>query len=172
MSAPITIEKYNPKWPELFERERLLLEKTLGVLAVQIEHIGSTAVPGLGAKPIIDIMLGIENFKDADKCIALLSSIGYLYDTKRREDFPERKSLDKIIEGTTIYLYIVEIKTDFWKRHINFRDYLRQHPEIAKEYNKLKLNLAKKYRDDREAYNRGKSKFITKVEEEARLEYG
>ncbi len=171
MNAPIIIEKYNPKWPKFFEKERVVIEEALSDLVISIEHIGSTAVPGMGAKPIIDIMIGVESFDEIKKCIPLLVSIGYTFDTNRVEDFPERKSLDKQFDGIKIHLYIIDINSDYWGRHILFRDFLRSYPDAAKEYNDLKQGLAQLFRNDRKAYTNGKSKFIKKIEKKARKEY-
>lgn len=170
MSEPIILEKYNPEWPDYFLEERAKIEKTLGHLIVKIEHIGSTAIPGMGGKPIIDILIGVEEKEDAEKCIPLLASIGYAFDPDRPEDLPERKSLDKRDKGIKIHLYIVDINSDYWICHILFRDHLRANPEVAREYNKLKIELVKKYRYDREAYSKGKAKFIKKVEDKAKKE--
>jgi len=170
MSSPILLEKYNPEWPDFFIEERAKIEKVLGHLIVKIEHIGSTAIPGMGGNPIIDILIGVQEKEDAEKCIPLLTSIGYVFDPDRHEDFPERKSLDKPAIGAKIHLYIVDINSEYWVRHILFRDHLRENLDVAKEYNKLKQDLAKKYRYDREAYNKGKARFIKKVEDKAKKE--
>ncbi|MCK5185118.1 MAG: GrpB family protein [Candidatus Heimdallarchaeota archaeon] len=168
MSSPIILEKYNPEWPDFFLEERAKIEKALGHLIVKIEHIGSTAIPGMGGKPVIDIMIGVQEKDDAEKCIPLLASIGYVSDPDRHEDFPERKTLDKYAIGAKIHLYIIDINSEEWVRHILFRDHLRANPDVARDYNKLKVELVKKYRYDREAYTKGKAKFIKKVEDKAK----
>lgn len=170
MSAPVIIVKYNPEWPELFIEERERILEKISKLGIHVEHIGSTAVPGLGAKPIIDIMVGIERLSDVDKCITLLKKIGYFFDPKKVDDSSERKALDKSINGTKIHLFIVEMNTNCWERNIRFREYLRSHPEVAEEYNKLKVELAKKYKNNQIAYTEGKAKFIEKVESKASKE--
>jgi len=170
MSAPIIIEKYNPEWPEFFINEKETIEKALGNLIVKIEHIGSTSIPGMGGIPIIDIMIGVIEEADAVECIPLLEKIGYSYDPESDETYPDRKSLDKRSMGIRIHLYIVDINSDYWIRHILFREYLRANPDTAREYNLLKLELIKKYRYDREAYSKGKAKFIKKVEDKAKKE--
>ena len=171
MSDPIIIEKYNPKWSEFFEDERIVIEKALSNLVISIEHIGSTAVPGMDAKPIIDIIIGVETFDDIEKCIPILESIGYIFDPNRVEDFPKRKSLDKQFNGIKIHLYIVDINSHYWEQHLLFRDYLRKHPDVAKEYNNLKQGLVQLFKNDRKAYTNGKSKFIKRIEKKARKEY-
>ncbi len=170
MSTPIIIEKYNPEWPEFFIKEKEKIEDLLGKLVVKIEHIGSTSIPGMGGIPIIDIMLGVLEQADAADCVLLLKKIGYSQDPKSDIDFPERKTLNKDIKGIKIHLYIVDINSDYWVRHILFREFLRANPDAAREYNLLKLELIKKYRYDREAYSQGKAKFIKKVEDKAKKE--
>ncbi len=170
MSEPIILEKYNPEWPDFFIEERVKIEKVLGHLIVKIEHIGSTAIPGMGGNPTIDILIGVQEKEDAEKCVPLLASIGYVFDPDRHEDYPERKSLDKQAIGSKIHLYIVDINSEYWVRHILFRDHLRENPDVAREYNKLKVDLVKKYRYDREAYAKGKAKFIKKIEDKAKKE--
>ena len=170
MSTPIILEKYNPEWPDFFIEERAKIEKALGHLIVKIEHIGSTAIPGMGGNPVIDIMIGVKEKEDVEKCIPLLASIGYVLDPNRHEGVPERKSLDKYAIGAKIHLYIIDINSEEWVRHILFRDHLRKNPDVARNYNKLKVELVKKYRNDREAYTKGKAKFIKKVEDTAKKE--
>lgn len=170
MSTPIILEKYNPKWPDFFLEERAKIEKALSHLIVKIEHIGSTAIPGMGGNPVIDIMIGVQEKVDVEKCIPLLASIGYVLDPDRHEGFPERKSLDKYAIGAKIHLYIIDINSEEWVRHILFRDHLRKNPDVARDYNKLKVELVKKYRYDREAYAKGKAKFIKKIEDKAKKE--
>ncbi len=90
--------------------------------------------------------------------------------TKSIEGISERKALDKSINGIKIHLYLVEVNTENWEKNILFREYLRTHPETAKEYNNLKMGLAKKYKNDRIAYTEGKAKFIKKVQSKASKE--
>ena len=170
MNTPVIIVKYNPEWPELFREERKRILAKVGELGIQVEHIGGTAVPGLGAKPIIDIMIGIDDVIDVNKCIALLEEIDYTIMIKSIEGLSERKVLDKSINGMKIHLYLVEVNTENWKKNILFREYLRTHPETAQEYNNLKMELAKKYKNDQIAYTEGKAKFIKKVQSKASKE--
>jgi GrpB-like predicted nucleotidyltransferase (UPF0157 family) len=126
MKSPVEIVDYSPEWPILFENEKRLILNAIGHLIVRIEHVGSTAVVGLGAKPIIDITVAIKNLKDANKCIGPLESIGYEYVPEYEESIPERRYFHKgkpTIEQH-YHLHMVELQSDFWKRHLLFRDYL------------------------------------------------
>ena len=135
---------------------------------MQIEHIGSTAIPGLAAKPTIDILIGIRNLEGAGRIIPLLQSAGYVYVPEFELDMPERRYFYK---GRKVeddfHLHMVEAGSPFWKRHLAFRDHLRAHPDEVKAYEELKLALAKKFRDDRDGYTEAKTEFITRIEKAA-----
>lgn len=167
MQSPVVIVSYDPRWPGLFEDEEALISNLIGVRA-NIEHIGSTAVPGLGAKPIIDIMIGVDGLPLADNCIEPLENIGYRYVPEFEESIPERRFLWK---GTpakrTHHVHMVEKKSDFWKRHLLFRDFLRTHPAEVKYYCTLKTELAETYGIDRDGYNDAKSSFIESIVKKA-----
>ncbi len=135
----------------------------IGNKVVAIEHIGSTAVPGLGAKPIIDIMVGLRQLSDAEDCIEPLRRIGYEYVPELEAEIPERRYFHKgpsNVPEKHYHLHMVEIRGEFWNVQILFRDYLRTHSDSAREYFKLKKELAAKYRLNREAYTEAKSSFI------------
>jgi|Deesub1362A_J573_1020465.scaffolds.fasta_scaffold00079_108 GrpB-like predicted nucleotidyltransferase (UPF0157 family) len=172
MKGPIIIVDYNPQWPILYEEEKIMILSVIGDKVVAIEHIGSTAVPGLGAKPIIDIMVAVRHLSDADECIEPLQSIGYEYVPEYEVSIPERrffrKNPVKVPPKAHIHLHIVERTSDFWERHILFRDFLRTHPEIAQQYCQLKKELAAKFGSDRDAYTAAKTSFIESVVEMAR----
>ena len=164
----IIIEKYNPKWKEKFETEKQLLIKNLKFLDIEIEHIGSTSVKGLGAKPIIDIMIGLKDFNLADQQIEKLEKTGYQYISKYNEIMPERRFFIKEIHGIrTHHLHMVERGKDFWIRHLKFREHLRQNKIYRKEYNRLKKELSKKDWTDGDEYANAKSEFIKKIENKA-----
>ena len=155
----VRIVDYDPQWAMFYEKERDQILGVIGHLVIAIEHIGSTAVCGLGGKPIIDIMVGVYQLTDADNCIEPLRSIGYEYVPKFETEFPERRYLHK--EG--YHLHIVEKRSYFWKRHLLFRDYLRSHPEVAQQYYQLKKELASKHGSNREAYTKAKTSFIESI---------
>lgn len=169
----ITILPYEARWPEQFEVERQALCRLLAPLDVRIEHIGSTAVTGLSAKPIIDVMLGCAHMEEFTTCIPILERHAWEYVPEHEEEFPDRRFLAKPrSEPRQFHLHAVEMGTAFWQRHLSFRDYLRSHPDVASSYEQLKLALAARFGDDREAYTEAKTPFIVDVlrraEEDAR----
>lgn len=172
MTRPVVIVNYDPKWPKLFEKEKKLILGTIGHITVRIEHIGSTSVPGLGAKSIIDILVAINHLCDAKKCIQPLQMIGYEYQPRHEAHIPERRYFRKgePPREQHYHLHMVELKSGFWKRHLLFRDYLRAHPEVAQEYQDLKKQLAMEYVLDREGYTEAKTPFIESVVVKARAE--
>jgi GrpB-like predicted nucleotidyltransferase (UPF0157 family) len=161
---PIIIEPYSPEWPRTFEIEKSRILKAIPTYMTQIEHVGSTAVPGLPAKPVIDILIGVRSLDDDAKFIPPLEKLGYIYIAELEKEIPERRYLQKVTATAhTHHLHITEADTQFFIDHIRFRDLLRLHLELVTEYAKLKYDLAKKYRTDREAYTDAKSDFIERV---------
>ncbi len=162
MTGAIVIEEYNPDWPGRFALERLLLADVLRPwLAGPIEHVGSTAVPGLAAKPVIDIMVGIECLEAARPALEPLAAIGYLYAPYRADAM--HWLCKPSPEVRTHHLHLVPFRSRLWHDRIAFRDRLRANRELAEEYEQLKRHLADKYPDDREAYTEAKASFIEKV---------
>src|SRR5438067_12601201 len=125
----IIIENYNLQWPALYEQERTNILSAIEDLLAEIEHVGSTSVPGLGAKPIVDIMVGLREADYLDKCIAPLQSIGYEYLPKYEDMMPFRRLFAKKppVHPQAYNLHVVYLGHDFWARHLLFRDYLRAH---------------------------------------------
>ena len=155
----VEIAEYDPAWPAAYERERALIADALADLVLAIEHVGSTAVPGLGAKPVIDITVGVRTLVDGEKCIGPVEELGYEY--RGDGEIPGRHYFRKFTRGErTHHLNIVEHKGDFWERHILFRDYLREHPQEAQDYYELKVRLAERFGTDRLGYNEAKTAFI------------
>ncbi len=162
---PVIIEPYDPAWENAFVQEDKLLRKTIGVHLAALEHIGSTSVPGLAAKPIIDILAGLNRLEDSSACIPLLVEIGYRYIPEYEDSLPERRYFERMKPDQIGYhLHMVEVTSPFYKRHIAFRDYLRAHPETAAEYADLKIKLAAQFGPDREGYTDAKTAFIQGVE--------
>ena len=161
----VEIVNYDLQWPTLYEKEKALIQKAIGNITVRIEHIGSTAVPGLGSKPIIDIMAAVNTLSDAEQCIEPLQSIGYEYVPEYEASIPERRYFHKghPPKEQHYHLHMVELTSDFWKKHLLFRDYLRTHPKIAQKYHQLKKRLALKYGSNREGYTEAKTSFIKSI---------
>jgi len=163
--ALIKVVPYDPLWPERFQEEKAQIYQLIGAYLSHIEHIGSTAVLGLAAKPTIDLMVGIRQMTQAQSCITPLNGLGYIYVPEFEQDLPERRYLYKVNPNGdhTHHIHMVEEGTDFWRRHLLFRDALRSHPDMAQAYAQLKIELAQRYAQDREAYTRGKNDFIEGV---------
>lgn len=163
-SIPVVVVPYDPAWPLLFEEEKANLLADIGQYVISLEHMGSTAVPGLAAKPVIDILIGVRSLEDAPLFIPPLVYRGYEYIPQYETTFPERRYLHRIVEGQhTHHLHIVEPTSEFYRTQLSFRDYLRAHPNVCKEYATLKFRLAKKFHNDREAYTDAKADFIQGV---------
>ncbi len=160
MADPVIIVDYDPAWPRRFEVLRERVAAALGVLAVRIEHIGSTAVPGLPAKPIIDLDVVVRPC-DLAEAVDRLAAIGYA----RQGDLgvPGREAFDPPPGGPAHHLYLCLQGSAELRRHILFRDYVRSHPEAARDYAALKRSLAERYRDDRLAYTEGKGAFVEEI---------
>ena len=169
MSTSVVIVAYDPRWPSKYEEEKDRILGAIGDVAVAIEHIGSTAVPGLGAKPIIDIMVAVSRLADAERCIEPLQEIGYEYVPEYNDVIPERRYFHKGPPGAATYhLHMVELTSGFWKGHLLFRDFLRTHPEQARQYYQLKKELAAKFGADRDGYTEAKTSYIESVIAKAR----
>jgi GrpB-like predicted nucleotidyltransferase (UPF0157 family) len=159
----VKIVPYNSSWPKEFEKEKQLLLKTFGNRIIAIEHIGSTAIPGTPSKPIIDINVAIQSLGLAKDFIKPLQKLGYQYIPERW--FEDRYFFPKGSEDyRTHYLNLVEITSDnAWKNMLLFRDYLITHSDIRDAYAKIKIELAARNANNREAYTEAKSKFVRNV---------
>ena len=167
MGDEVEIAEYDSAWPGAYERERTAILGALGELVFAIEHVGSTSVPGLGAKPIIDIMIGLRELTDHARCVAPLQSLGYEH--KGEVGIPDRHYFRKPVLGPrTHQIHMVEHGSDFWVRHLLFRDYLRANPDKAAAYDRLKRELAERFGTDREGYTEAKTEFIRSAEAKAR----
>lgn len=131
---PVVLVPYEEAWPSLFEEDRTRIEGAVGPWVEEIEHIGSTVVPGLAAKPVIDIMVGVRSLEDTPVLVARLETIGYEYVPELEWQMPFRRYFRKLAGGRrTHQIHLVErADSAFWDRHILFRIYLRTHPEVGK----------------------------------------
>lgn len=159
----ITISEYDPAWPELFARLQTLLADTLGDLALRIEHVGSTAVVGLAAKPILDIIVVIESRQELPQVIDSLATLGYIHQGDRgvsgREAF-RAGPRETDPSWPQHHLYVCDQANDELQRHVAFRDYLRQHPTAVQTYAERKRELAEAHPHDIDAYVQGKAFFV------------
>ena len=173
----VAIAPYDPRWPELFERERRHLLACLPEgLVTRIEHFGSTAVPGLVAKPIVDILVEVASLDQTRQQIApILEAQGYDYFWRPSwgDDTPPFYAwfIKRDKSGVrSHHIHMVETHFEHWDRLL-FRDYLIGHPDIAREYGDLKMNLSLAHRNDREAYTQAKGDFIRRVTDIAKQHY-
>ncbi len=161
-NAPIEVVSYDPAWPSKFEEERSVLESLLADWIVgDIEHVGSTAVPGLAAKPVIDIMVPVKSLEASTGCIEVASHAGYCY-------WPYKADVmhwfcKPSTAHRTHHLHIVPYESPLWFDRLRFRNVLRSDAKVAERYAELKRHLAKRYRNDREAYTEGKTDFVIAV---------
>jgi GrpB-like predicted nucleotidyltransferase (UPF0157 family) len=171
MTSTIVIADYDPRWPELYEEEARRISGALGDLLVRIEHIGSTSVPGLAAKPRIDIMPGLASEDDLDRVIAPLTGLGLRYIPDYEVEMPYRRLFSRDADGDRIAcnLHVVAVGSEFWERHLLFRDYLRRHPDVAGEYARVKRELAPRFSVTND-YAEAKTAFITSIEARAYAE--
>ncbi|MBR0438368.1 MAG: GrpB family protein [Clostridia bacterium] len=161
----VAVVKYDSAWTEAFEKIAEEILSVLGSLAVRIEHVGSTSVPGLSAKPVIDMDIVIRDETVLQETISALQDIGYVHEgdlgIKGREAFRyERK--DHLMKH---HLYVCPADSPELRRHIAFRDYLLSHPDAVREYGSIKEEAARLYSDDIDGYIRYKSPFIERIYE-------
>jgi GrpB-like predicted nucleotidyltransferase (UPF0157 family) len=169
-SGQVSIEDYTGEWVKVFEEERDRLVAAVGLLAVAIEHVGSTSIPGLCAKPVIDIAIGVTDLLTGKECIGPLSALGYEY--KGDAGIPGRHFFAKgNPDDRTHYVHVEPLNGVLWRNHILFRDYLRCHLDEAVTYGKLKRALAEKFSEDRDAYALGKNDYIESIIKTASQEY-
>jgi GrpB-like predicted nucleotidyltransferase (UPF0157 family) len=150
----------NEAWHLLFDVEKERLLRAIGDCALAVEHIGSTVICGISAKPILDIMVKAPEFEPDLSFVENLEVLGYEH--KGENSIPKRHYFGK---GTprTVHLNVVRFGGKFWLSHIAFRDYLKQNSDAAREYEQLKLSLAARFPNDREAYTNVKAGFIEKI---------
>ncbi|MCA1054152.1 GrpB family protein [Rossellomorea aquimaris] len=169
MTNPLVqLNEYNPEWETLFDYERKQIIGVIGDEIIGIEHIGSTSIKGLIAKPIIDIMVGVDGLGRTPSLVRPLNEVGFEYVPK--PELKDRRFFRKGLWGKgTCHLHICEIQSTEWIEKLLFRDYLREHPAVAAEYAQLKRELALTFKHDRPAYTREKEPFIRGVIERARM---
>jgi GrpB-like predicted nucleotidyltransferase (UPF0157 family)/RimJ/RimL family protein N-acetyltransferase len=162
VDEPVRIVPYDAAWPERFEQERAALASAIaGQVAGGIHHVGSTAVPGLASKPVIDILVGVRDLESSRSCFDRLRELGYVYAPYRSSEMhwfckpdPSRR---------THHLHLVPVDSTRFREELAFRDYLRAHRDVANDYGALKQELAHEFRNDREAYTHAKTDFINAV---------
>jgi GrpB-like predicted nucleotidyltransferase (UPF0157 family) len=157
----ISIADYNPFWPEQFQALHMRIAASLGELAATIDHVGSTAVPGLAAKPIIDIDVLLRSADGLPLVIARLARLGYQHQGDL--GIAGREAFRAPAGDLPHHLYVCMPDSGEYRRHILFRDHLRAHPQDARAYANLKRDLAEKFAADREAYTHAKTEFVEQI---------
>ncbi len=168
MPGPIVIAAPDPRWPLWFREEVPLIRAALGRSLLGLEHVGSTSVPGLGAKPTIDMVAGLAGRLEADASLPALAEIGYNNVSPEPDNPDWYYCIGKTsVSGRHFHLHLARHDSGFWFRHIAFRDFLRAHADVAEEYFELKKRLAARYRDERLKYVTAKTGFVRWAEAQA-----
>ncbi|MFW9902963.1 MAG: GrpB family protein [Candidatus Thorarchaeota archaeon] len=156
----VKLSPYSKKWKQVYLNEKQQLEVAIGDHILEIQHIGSTSIPNMIAKPIIDIAVAVHDFKEAFKCVEPLENLEYEY--KGEFGIPNRHFF---VKGNPriFHLHMLEISSQEWKNHIDFRDFLTHNPDKAKQYVELKKMLARRFSTDRDAYTEAKASFIENI---------
>ncbi|HJP59789.1 MAG TPA: GrpB family protein [Gemmatimonadaceae bacterium] len=165
-SKTVRVVPYDPAWPRLFVAEQRRLDGLLTQegLALELQHTGSTAIPGLAAKPILDLLAGAPDLTSLARAIDTLQHADYIY--RGEQGIPGRHFFRRG-NPRQYHIHLTLTGSDFWRDHLLFRNYLRAHAEAAAEYATLKQALAERYPFDREAYIEGKTEFVRRVLREA-----
>lgn len=186
----VQILDYNPDWPSQFQAEQAQLSEALSSWHCQIEHVGSTSVPGLAAKPVLEILIGVPHEDDLDAAAFGLLRMGYHYIRYYERIMPERRYLIKVdapadaelpaivdSEVNTIdqrhyphthHVHMVVKDSEFWRRHLQFRDWLREHDQDREAYSTLKRELATQDWESGNHYAAAKTDFVISIEQKAK----
>jgi GrpB-like predicted nucleotidyltransferase (UPF0157 family) len=170
----VELVDYDPAWAEKFAAASAEVSRSLATWLVAVEHIGSTAVPGLAAKPVIDMMVSVRTLADTAGIVAALGKLGYEYVPAYEAIFPDRRFFRRWEHGRrTVQIHLVE-RTDaeWWDRHLGFRDWLRSHDQDRDAYASLKRALAAEFRHDRVGYTDAKGVFVREIETRAACHRG
>lgn len=161
---PVRLAPYDPAWPAAFEAERERLRALFAPELRAIEHVGSTAIPGMPAKPIVDLLAGVESMAVADGLFERVLLHGYTTSRAFNEMLADRRWFMRLLHGRrTHHLHLVVLGSPTWREHLLFRDRLRSNAVLAESYARLKLELAERFMHDREAYTDAKSEFVSSV---------
>jgi GrpB-like predicted nucleotidyltransferase (UPF0157 family) len=170
----ISIAPYDPEWPNLYENQAVFLRGKLPQsVVIKIEHFGSTAVPGLAAKPVIDVLVQVSSLEETkEQVVPILEAEGYDYFWRTDVSPAYAWFIRRDSEGKrTHHIHMVAADSKLWER-LYFRDYLREFPEEARRYAELKRSLAERYPNDRIAYTEGKAEYVIAITERAKRHYG
>ncbi len=159
----VKIVAHDPRWAKLFDAEARKIRKTLKKNALAVEHVGSTAIKGLSAKPILDLLVVVPTLTGWEKYKSRLKKIGYTFRIDHRKDRGSILFTKGPEHKRTHHLKLVTKRSSAFKNSVFFRDYLMSHPKVAREYEKLKKDLVEKFADKRELYTQAKTDFVKKI---------
>ena len=160
----VAVVPYDADWPRRFAAERRLLERVLAPwLDGSVHHVGSTAIPGIAAKPVIDMVAGVRDLAEARAAFPALERHGYVVDPHRPGIAHHFAKPSPQLPECRFGLHLTEPGSDLWRERLAFRDVLRGDPALAREYEQLKLRLARDHGDDLRAYTDGKRDFVARV---------
>lgn len=160
------LSAYSPEWPGLFAAEATKIQKVCGQYILAIEHVGSTSVPDMKAKPIVDIAAGVASLKDAEKMIVGMESIGYDYPGDI--GIPDDRIFGRDPDLRKFLVHVVVFNSTQWHHYLDFRDALRNDTKLANNYCKIKTAIVKKHPEGRAIYTELKSDFIHRFREQQR----
>lgn len=163
-SGQVSLARAHGLWADAFAKERARILAAIGQHIVGVEHVGSTAIPPVPAKPILDIMVGVQDFEEARVCVEAMVALGYTY--RGQNGVPRRHYFVKG-RTRTHHVHMVEVQSNDWRSTLRFRDLLRARPELAREYANEKERLVRQHSRDREEYQREKGKVVEKLLSEA-----
>lgn len=159
----VRLEEYQPEWHQIFLQTKKELLKEIGDLVMDIQHVGSTAIPGIPAKPILDIAIAIDAKDHLKDIIVKLEDLGYEYRGDSREDGGQLFVMNIGPGVRSKHVHIVLQDDPQWQNYLRFRDTLIARPDLSREYTALKASLATQFPQDRKSYTSGKHQFIRSV---------
>ncbi|MEM6502667.1 MAG: GrpB family protein [Cyanobacteria bacterium P01_C01_bin.89] len=165
----VMVVPHNPQWQQRFEQESQQIAKALDSTVVAVHHIGSTSIPNIYAKPIIDCLVEVRAITQVDQHSGAMAALGY--EVMGEYGIPGRRYFrkDNAASIRTHHIHVFEVGSDHIRRHLAFRDYMKTHPEDAQGYSNLKRHLAKTHPEDIEAYMEGKHDFIQAIDAKAAM---
>lgn len=156
---------YDERWRDRFASYAVDIQRALGATALRVEHIGSTAVPGLAAKPVIDIQVSVPDLSDLDAYRLALESLGFLHRPHPEDEEP--REFFRPPGPRVVHVHVVEVESDVEREYLLHRDYLRSHEDVAWEYGELKKRLASELHDARQDYQWAKNPFLERMRSDA-----
>jgi GrpB-like predicted nucleotidyltransferase (UPF0157 family) len=165
----VGVVSYNSNWKKMYKEESEKIKNVLSDIIIDIHHVGSTAIPGIKAKPVIDILVEVKDIEAVDRYNHKMKDLGY--EVMGEYGILKRRFFRKGGNNRTHHIHIFQAGNEEIERHINFKEYLIAHPDKARVYSKLKEELANKYTYDVENYTNSKSDFIKEIDKKAKFRW-